>query len=90
MYNSKFFVGQKVKRAKLRPFEIDFIVPKVYLATGQVHRIWTINYKSNDGFYWRYEVIWLWPNGESCIGHYNETELTAQVTWDQNKTHQKQ
>jgi len=65
----KFIVGNTVKRAELRPFELDLLVPKVSDALGEVKRAWT-----EDGEE-RYEVLWIWPNGESSLAHYKANEI---------------
>jgi hypothetical protein len=69
----EFIVGDTVKRSELRPFEVDFLVPKVRSAAGRVKRAWTENSAE------RYEVLWVWPNGETSLAHYTADEIEKVV-----------
>ena len=76
MVSPRFRVGMRAKRAVLRPFEVDTLVPKVHEAVGKVVRVWTEDIgRFVDGYLWKYEVIWTWPNKETCLAHYEGYQL---------------
>lgn len=76
MRRPKFEIGSRVARAELEPMEVDMLLPKMRQAYGKVQRAWMKSYRDRDGFYWMYEVLWNWPNGETCIGQYREHQLS--------------
>lgn len=72
----KFQEGDQVVRAELEPFELDFLVPKVRLATGHVKQVLLYtgpSRKRSDGY--KYEVLWTWDDGETCLAHYHGYQL---------------
>ena len=69
-------VGDKVRRADLEPFEVDLLITKLRKADGVIKRILPdaeATYRRNLPLC--YEVLWTWPDGETCLAHYNERQI---------------
>jgi len=61
-------VGDSVKRAELKPFEVDLLVTSLKTATGEIRQIHSEQHKN-------YEVLWTWPDGKTCVAHYSEDQI---------------
>lgn len=69
-------VGDSVRRAELAPFEVDLLHRKLRQAKGTIRRIMPDlkpSYRRNYPLC--YEVLWTWPDGETCITHHHRFQI---------------
>ena len=69
-------VGDSVRRAELEPFEVDLLITKLRQASGIITRIipnLEASYRRNLPLC--YEVLWTWPDGETCVAHYTRLQI---------------
>lgn len=73
-----FRVGDRVRRADLEPFEVDLLITKLRQASGTITRIIPdLGPEDVRPLPKCYQVLWTWPDGETCLADYNRLQIEA-------------